>query len=92
MDDLNRLRSILQAHLGVPVYLGVSGPAGGSGRRPACTMAELYRQAEAARENRRFFRIPGCIRYSQLLIGASAEEEPRHIARQVRRASQRRPA
>ncbi len=80
MDDLNRLRSILQAHLGVPVYLGVSGPAGGSGRRPACTMAELYRQAEAARENRRFFRIPGCIRYSQLLIGASAEEDWRQGA------------
>lgn len=85
MDDLDRLRSILQAHLGVPVYLGVSGSAEMERRSDAAvrlpdTLAELYRQASAARENRRFFGIAGCIRYSQLLIGASAEEDFRKEA------------
>ena len=89
MNDLNRLQSILQAHLGVPVYLGVSGPDAGkrSGtgvtadkKRPDDTIADMYRRAAAARENRRFFGIPGCIRYSQLLIGASSEEDWRQAA------------
>ena len=80
-DDLNRLRSILQAHLGVPVYLGISGDSRSDGSSAACsertrpdTLAELYRQASAARENRRFFGIPGCISYGGLLISASAED------------------
>ncbi len=89
MSDLERLRSILQAHLGVPVYLGASGVRGtGNGEEyihGECgeqedTLADMYRRAAAARENRRFFGIAGCIRYSQLLISASAEEGPRHIA------------
>lgn len=73
MDDLNRLRSILQAHLGVPVYLGAS-LDGNAGKETPCTMADLYRRASAARENRRFFGIPGCICYGQLKLSASAEE------------------
>ena len=81
MDDLNRLQSILQAHLGVPVYLGVSGVCGGeedgdgTESKLPDTVAEMYRRAAAARENRRFFGIPGCIGYGQLLIGASSEED-----------------
>ena len=81
MNDLNRLRSILQAHLGVPVYLGASSVRGEkkvgdeTERKLPDTIAEMYRRAAAARENRRFFGIPGCICYGQLLIGASSEED-----------------
>ncbi len=74
LDDLNRLQSVLQTHLGVPVYLGVS-MAGEAGKESSRTMAVLYRQAAAARENRRFFGIPGCICYGQLLLSASSEEK-----------------
>lgn len=74
LDDLNRLQSVLQTHLGVPVYLGVS-MAGKAGEESSRTMAVLYRQAAAARENRRFFGIPGCICYGQLLLSASSEEK-----------------
>ncbi len=84
MDDLTCLQSILQAHFGVPLYVGASGGAlrnggpartqdGGNGRMAAADLAELYRQASAARENRRFFGIQGCVHYSRLVISAAAE-------------------
>lgn len=84
MEDLKQLCSILQSHAGGAVYLGVSRvgkPADEEGELQL--LAELYRRALAARENRRFFEIPGCIRYSQLLIGASAETDELRLSREV---------
>ncbi len=85
MNDLNRLQAILQAQFDAPLYVGVSGGAlkagnpassgngGNGGTAAAENLAELYRQASAARENRRFFGIQGCVHYGRLLISASAE-------------------
>ncbi len=38
-------------------------------------LQEMYRQAAAARENRRFFGMPGCISYGSLRINESVKKE-----------------
>lgn len=63
MEVAEELSHILQIHLGIPLFVGISNKKDGF-----LQIRELYRQAVQARENRYFFGITGCQTYDALQI------------------------
>ncbi len=65
-----RLWELLRTHIGTDVYIGISGTDSGYDR-----LGELCRQAMAARENRQFFELSGCLQYAELRTVFFGEEK-----------------
>ncbi len=68
-DFGERLWELLRIHVGTEVYIGISGVGSGYDR-----LGELCGQAVAAKENRQFFELSGCLQYADLRMGFSGEE------------------
>ncbi len=77
-ESMDRLVRILQVHLGVCVYTGVSRMQG-EGK-----ILEMHRHATVAKENRIFFGIPGCQQYDDMRIGEPCHDGKFYFSNDIR--------
>mgnify|MGYP000205255383 FL=1 len=74
---------ILQVHLGMKLYIGISVRKDGLSK-----LNSLCRQASLAKDNRRFFDIPGCQLYDEMRVNKEDNEEELYFSDAIKELSE----
>lgn len=74
---------ILQVHLGMKLYIGISARKDGLSK-----LNSLCRQASLAKDNRRFFDIPGCQLYDEMRVNKEDNEEELYFSDAIKELSE----